>query len=38
MTGVTIPFLSQGGVALLVNLAEIGVVLTLTYRLKIRQT
>jgi cell division protein FtsW (lipid II flippase) len=38
MTGVTIPFLSQGGVALFVNLAEVGIVLTLAYsRLEIRQ-
>lgn len=34
MTGVTIPFLSQGGVALMVNLAEIGVVIALAQRLE----
>jgi len=32
VTGVTIPFLSQGGVALLINLAEVGIVLALTRR------
>lgn len=37
MTGVTIPFLSLGGVALLVNLVEIGIVLSLTQRLELRQ-
>ena len=35
MTGVTIPFLSQGGVALMVNLAEIGVVIALAQRLEV---
>jgi cell division protein FtsW (lipid II flippase) len=34
LTGVTIPFLSQGGMALLVNLTEIGLVLSLTRRLE----
>jgi len=34
LTGVTIPFLSLGGVALLVNLAEIGVALALAQRLE----
>lgn len=34
VTGVTIPFLSQGGVALMVNLAEIGIVLALARRLE----
>lgn len=32
LTGITVPFLSQGGVALLVNLLEIGLVLTLAQR------
>jgi cell division protein FtsW (lipid II flippase) len=32
VTGVTLPFLSQGGVALLVNLAEVGMVLALARR------
>jgi cell division protein FtsW (lipid II flippase) len=32
VTGVTIPFLSQGGVALLVNLTEIGIVLAICRR------
>lgn len=36
MTGVTIPFLSQGGVALFVNLVEIGIVLALANRLEFR--
>lgn len=35
LTGVTIPFLSLGGVALLVNLAEIGVALALAQRLEV---
>jgi cell division protein FtsW (lipid II flippase) len=35
LTGVTIPFLSLGGVALLVNLTEIGVVLALAQRLEV---
>ncbi len=34
MTGVTIPFLSQGGMALLVNLTEIGLVLAIAQRLE----
>jgi cell division protein FtsW (lipid II flippase) len=32
VTGVTVPFLSQGGMALLINLAEVGFVLTLAQR------
>jgi cell division protein FtsW (lipid II flippase) len=32
MTGVTIPFLSLGGMALLVNLTEIGLVLSISQR------
>jgi cell division protein FtsW len=36
MTGVTIPFLSLGGVALLVNLAEVGIVLSLARRLELK--
>ena len=32
LTGITVPFLSQGGVALLVNLLEIALVLTLAQR------
>lgn len=35
LTGVTVPFLSQGGMALLVNLAEIGLVLAAALRLKV---
>ncbi|MEJ2709632.1 MAG: FtsW/RodA/SpoVE family cell cycle protein [Anaerolineales bacterium] len=38
MTGVTVPFLSQGGVALLVNFVEIGIVLTLAHRLEFRRS
>jgi cell division protein FtsW (lipid II flippase) len=34
LTGVTIPFLSQGGVALTVNLLEIGLVLAAAQRLQ----
>jgi cell division protein FtsW (lipid II flippase) len=34
LTGVTLPFLSQGGVALMINLAEIGLVLGLAQRLE----
>ena len=34
LTGVTVPFLSQGGIALMVNLTEIGLVLALMQRLK----
>ena len=36
MTGVTIPFLSQGGMALLVNLTEIGFILSLSQRLEVQ--
>ena len=36
ITGVTIPFLSQGGMALLVNLTEIGLALSLSQRLEIQ--
>lgn len=38
MTGVTIPFMSQGGMALLVNLAEVGVALALLQRLEMIST
>jgi cell division protein FtsW len=34
LTGVTLPFLSQGGVAMLVNLTEIGFVLAIAQRLE----
>jgi rod shape determining protein RodA len=34
LTGITIPFLSQGGIALLVNLVEIGLALALAQRLE----
>lgn len=34
VTGVTIPFLSQGGVALITNLIEVGLVLSLSRRLE----
>jgi cell division protein FtsW (lipid II flippase) len=37
MTGVTIPFLSLGGVALFVNLVEVGVALALAQRLEFRK-
>lgn len=37
MTGVTIPFLSLGGTALLVNLAEIGLVIGLIHRVEGRK-
>jgi cell division protein FtsW (lipid II flippase) len=37
VTGVTVPFLSQGGMALTVNLIEIGLVLTLAQRLSCGQ-
>jgi cell division protein FtsW len=37
LTGVTVPFLSQGGIALLVNLLEIGLVLALAGRLEGRR-
>jgi len=36
MTGVTLPFLSQGGTALMVNLIETGVVLSLLQRVEMR--
>jgi cell division protein FtsW (lipid II flippase) len=35
-TGITIPFLSQGGVALMVNLLEVGLALALAQRLKVQ--
>jgi cell division protein FtsW (lipid II flippase) len=35
VTGVTIPFLSQGGMALLINLTEIGLVISLSQRLEV---
>jgi cell division protein FtsW (lipid II flippase) len=34
VTGVTIPFISQGGVALLVNLLEVGMALAIARRLE----
>jgi cell division protein FtsW (lipid II flippase) len=34
VTGVTIPFLSQGGMALLTNLTEIGIVLAIVRRME----
>ena len=34
MTGITVPFMSKGGMALLVNSAEIGIVLALALRLE----
>jgi cell division protein FtsW len=36
LTGITVPFLSQGGVALLVNITEIGFVLAMAQRLELR--
>jgi cell division protein FtsW (lipid II flippase) len=36
LTGITLPFLSQGGAALLVNVVEIGIVLALSQRLEAR--
>jgi cell division protein FtsW (lipid II flippase) len=36
VTGVTIPFLSLGGTALVVNLVEIGLVLSMVQRLEVR--
>jgi cell division protein FtsW (lipid II flippase) len=36
LTGVTLPFLSQGGMAVLVNLLEIGLALALAQRLEAR--
>jgi cell division protein FtsW (lipid II flippase) len=38
VTGVTVPFLSQGGMALLINLVEVGFVLTLSQRLEVQPT
>jgi cell division protein FtsW (lipid II flippase) len=38
VTGVTVPFLSQGGMALLINLTEVGLVLTLSQRIGVRPT
>ena len=35
LTGVTVPFLSQGGVSLMINLAEVGVALALVRRLEV---
>jgi peptidoglycan glycosyltransferase len=37
LTGITVPFMSQGGTALLVNLAEIGLVFSAALRLEARQ-
>jgi len=34
LTGITVPFMSQGGVALMVNLLEVGLALALAQRLK----
>jgi cell division protein FtsW (lipid II flippase) len=34
VTGITVPFLSQGGVALLINLTEVGIVLAIARRLE----
>lgn len=34
MTGITVPFMSQGGMALLINLAEIGIVLAMAQRVE----
>jgi cell division protein FtsW (lipid II flippase) len=36
LTGITVPFLSQGGIALVVNLAELGVAFALVQRLEPR--
>jgi cell division protein FtsW (lipid II flippase) len=36
LTGVTVPFLSQGGAALMINLLEIGIVLAVAQRLETR--
>jgi cell division protein FtsW len=36
LTGVTVPFLSQGGVALMVNLTELGLVLAVAQRLEVQ--
>ncbi|MCB0163823.1 MAG: FtsW/RodA/SpoVE family cell cycle protein [Anaerolineae bacterium] len=38
LTGVTVPFLSQGGIALMINMTEIGLALALVQRLKDRST
>jgi cell division protein FtsW len=38
VTGVTVPFLSQGGTALLINLTEVGFVLALSQRLEVQPT
>jgi cell division protein FtsW (lipid II flippase) len=38
VTGVTIPFVSQGGVALLVNLTEVGIVLAILRRMEAQET
>jgi cell division protein FtsW (lipid II flippase) len=37
LTGITIPFMSQGGIALLTNLAEIGLVMGLAQRIEVRR-
>ena len=37
LTGITIPFMSQGGIALLTNLAEIGLVMGLAQRVEVRR-
>lgn len=36
LTGVTIPFLSQGGMALMINLAELGLALAIAQRLEVQ--
>jgi cell division protein FtsW len=36
LTGVTIPFLSQGGAALMINMMEIGIVLAIAQRLEMQ--
>jgi cell division protein FtsW (lipid II flippase) len=36
LTGVTIPFLSQGGAALMINMMEIGIVLAVAQRLEVQ--
>jgi cell division protein FtsW (lipid II flippase) len=35
MTGVTIPFLSLGGSALLINLVEVGLAMSIAQRLEV---